>query len=94
MLYPICTMIFGVDLAHYRVSRVKDWVSVDCGTFVNGLLLSWNTSSWPKCLDRTDHLAFCLYCLSFACFNPLYTGKLFHCYMLDESICHLRGIGS
>ena len=21
-------------------------------------------------------------------FNPLYTGGLFHCYMLDESICH------
>ena len=22
-------------------------------------------------------------------FNPLYTGGLFHCYMLDESIYHL-----
>ena len=22
--------------------------------------------------------------------NPLYTGGLFHCYMLDESICHLK----
>ena len=27
-----CTMISSVDLAHYRVSRAKDWVSVDCGT--------------------------------------------------------------
>ena len=27
-------------------------------------------------------------------FNPLYTGGLFHCYMLDESICHFRGVGS
>ena len=25
-------MITSVDLAHYRVSRAKDWVSVDCGT--------------------------------------------------------------
>ena len=25
-------MIFSVDLAHYGVSRAKDWVSVDCGT--------------------------------------------------------------
>ena len=25
-------------------------------------------------------------------FNPLYTGRLFHCYMLDESICHFRGV--
>ena len=27
-------------------------------------------------------------------FNPLYTGELFHCYMLDKSICHFRGVGS
>ena len=32
MLYLICTMISSVDLAHYGVSRVTDWVSVDCGT--------------------------------------------------------------
>ena len=25
-------MIFSVDLAHYGVSCIKDWVSVDCGT--------------------------------------------------------------
>ena len=25
------TMISSVDLAHYGVSRAKDWVSVDCG---------------------------------------------------------------
>ena len=24
--------------------------------------------------------------------NPLYTGGLYHCYMLDESICHFRGV--
>ena len=35
MLYPTCTTITSVDLAHYGVSRAKDWVSVDCGT-------SWN----------------------------------------------------
>ena len=32
MLYVTCTTITSVDLAHYRVSRAKDWVSVDCGT--------------------------------------------------------------
>ena len=32
MLYFTCTMISSVDLAHYRVSRTKDLVSVDCGT--------------------------------------------------------------
>ena len=26
--------------------------------------------------------------------NPLYTGGLFHCYKLDKSICHFRGVGS
>ena len=32
MLYLTCTMIYSVDLACYRVSRAKDWVSVDCST--------------------------------------------------------------
>ena len=33
---------------------------------------------------------------SYTGFNPLYNGKLFHCYMLmlDEPICHFRGIGT
>ena len=31
MLCHTCTMISSVDLAHYVVSRAKDWVSVDCG---------------------------------------------------------------
>ena len=34
MLYLPYTMISSVDLAHYRVSRATDWVSVDCGTTV------------------------------------------------------------
>ena len=29
MLYLTYTMISSVDLAHYGVSRAKDWVSVD-----------------------------------------------------------------
>ena len=32
MPYLTCTTITSVDLAHYGVSRAKDWVSVDCGT--------------------------------------------------------------
>ena len=27
-------------------------------------------------------------------FNPVCTGGLFHCYMVDEPICHVRGVGS
>ena len=34
MLCLTCTTITSVDLAHYGVSRAKDWVSVDCGTNV------------------------------------------------------------
>ena len=26
--------------------------------------------------------------------NPLYTGRLFHCYMLDKSVSHFTGMGS
>ena len=32
MLYLTCSMISSVDLAHYGVSCVKDWISLDCGT--------------------------------------------------------------
>ena len=41
MLYLTCTILFRVDLAHYGVSRAKDWVSVDCGT--NKFILSFMT---------------------------------------------------
>ena len=34
MLYLTCTTITSVDLAHYGVSRAKDWVSVDCDTSI------------------------------------------------------------
>ena len=34
MLYLTCTTITSVDLAHYGVSRAKDWKSVDCGTII------------------------------------------------------------
>ena len=42
----------------------------------------------------------CLYCYSnkkfdkITWFNPLDSGGLFHCHMLDESTCHFRGIRS
>ena len=32
MLYLTCTTITSIDLAHYGVSRAKDWVSVKCGS--------------------------------------------------------------
>ena len=35
MLYHSCTTKTSVDLAHYGVSRAKDWVSLDCGTIAH-----------------------------------------------------------
>ena len=43
MLYLTCTTITSVDLAHYGVSRAKDWVSVDCGT--SGITTEFNHKS-------------------------------------------------
>ena len=34
MLYISLVPITSEDLAHYGVSRAKDWVSVDCGTIL------------------------------------------------------------
>ena len=38
MLYLTCTTITSVDLAHYGVSRAKDWISVDCGGTIRNTL--------------------------------------------------------
>ena len=46
MLYLTCTTITSIDLAHYGVSRAKDWVSVKCGTRTdNYALLNYMFSS-------------------------------------------------
>ena len=45
MLYLTCTTITSVDLAHYRVSRAKDWASVDCGT-INPIALRTAKTLW------------------------------------------------
>ena len=34
------------------------------------------------------------YCKLSSDLNLLYTGRLFYCYMLEESICHFRGVES
>ena len=44
MLYLTCPVISSVDLAHYRVSRALDWVSVDCGTIANVRLSSFQSN--------------------------------------------------
>ena len=27
-------------------------------------------------------------------FNPLFTGRLFHCYLFDKSVCHFKDVGT
>ena len=48
MLFLICTVIFSVDLAHYGVSRAKDWVSVDCGTISFGVFFVSKGSNYSE----------------------------------------------
>ena len=43
MPYLTCTTITIVDLAHYRVSRAKDCVSVDCGTNTVCIFMAFTT---------------------------------------------------
>ena len=35
-----------------------------------------------------------LFTFVFSIFNPLHTGRHVHCYILDESICHFRSVGT
>ena len=39
---------------------------------------------------KEAHLDLCY--LLLLVFNPLYTGGFSHCYMLDKSSCHFRGV--
>ena len=43
-------MISSADLAHYGVSRAKDWVSVDCGTsFIFAYIgFKWTYTTFAK----------------------------------------------
>ena len=42
-------MISSVDLAHYGVSRVKNWASGDCGTMLNiRYLINSKKFEWIK----------------------------------------------
>ena len=40
MLYLTCTTITSVDLAQYGVSLAKDWVTVECGTRNNNIIVA------------------------------------------------------
>ena len=44
MIYLTCTTITSVDLAHYGVSRAKDWVSVDYDTLYYGRYMTNKTN--------------------------------------------------
>ena len=52
MTYLTCTTITSINIAHYGVSRAKDWVSVDCGTIMNiynsnkAFYLNLETEEW------------------------------------------------
>ena len=50
-----------------------------------------NEKGGRKGLHETRGEAFCE---AHHYFNPLYTSGLFHSYMLDESVCHFRCVGS
>ena len=58
MLYLTCTTITSVDLAHYRVSRAKDWVSVDCGTKfgnISCLFFHFNSCSLKLLVSQNNY---------------------------------------
>ena len=108
MLYLTCIMISSVDLAHYGVNRAKDSVSVDCVTMLICNVVrtgkprtvplirhigSLEVISAVITVNRCTFRKVCSPSQLDLTVNPLYTGGLFRCYMLDEPICHLGGSG-
>ena len=72
MLYLTCTTITSVDLAYYRVSRAKDWVSVDCSTRYAStiMLLLLSAENVPIYLkDTVCHVVFSISYVSFTKFS-------------------------
>ena len=61
MLYLTCTTITSVDLAHYGVSRAKDWVSAYCGT---KLRFQFSCEINDICYMRIMRVSFCFICFS------------------------------
>ena len=53
-----CIMISSVELAHYRVSSAKDWVSVDCGRIFNHTIFSLLEQKFRRCYCYHDHFGF------------------------------------
>ena len=67
MLCFTCTVISSVDLAHYKVSCAKDWVSVDCGTR-NNTGKYHETGKDPDQTPRAEASDLGLHC----CLCPIY----------------------
>ena len=59
MLYLTCTTITSIDLAHYGVSRAKDWVSVKCGTIVIciNIIIYWHFCDIKQIKGHFLHIA-------------------------------------
>ena len=59
--------------------------------------LTYESGALPIALRSPAKRSLDFYCLlmvlNTSVLNPLHTGRLLHCYMLDESICHCRGCG-
>ena len=88
MLYLTCTTITSIDLAHYGVSRAKDWVSVKCGTSVHDGQQQYidmcHISDFSKSMkyqkNKNRQVSFFLvkYTVSFATYNcVLFCGSMF-----------------
>ena len=89
--------------ASYKVLFIMGALTTLNGIFVVYASPPDRTPPYLQGLLATTSIPFTVICriiwlrkgmISFDNVNPLYTGRLFYCYMLDESICHFRGIRS
>ena len=97
---PQCFMAFANRKDSVRLLREKSFI---CLHIYVGLLeftffykiIRIGTSKAKQTVQtqiQTGSTLFAIPCLHFGGINPLYTGRqLFHCYMLDNSMCHFYG---
>ena len=88
----------GLSLPRKRVVRLTDHPDMTLDVYRGHKTAKQQQQFRLHCkityLHHVHSSAIAGYCGMQLFFNPLYTGGLFHCYKLDESIFHFRGVWS
>ena len=85
--YKMTKRKFTCRYVHPAKSSLSMFYSWTSYLFIMLKFHPYDSNLFQLFYKKPCHAKKCLQCL----LNPLYTGRLFHCFMLNESICHFQG---